>query len=302
MRRTRTLLVSAAVALVAATAGSGARAETRDPAVAATATEVATPRVTKLLVIVEENHSLAQMRDGMPYTFSLAKKYSYATDYHALMHPSLPNYLAIAGGSTFGVTDDRGPSSHPLSNYSVFGQARHAGKTARVYAESQPTTCALSSSGRYAVRHNPWTYWPDEGASCRLHDRGLSVFTSDTQAGRLPRVGMLVPNLDHDAHDGSLAAADAWFKARMTTIGASPDWKSGRLAVVLTADEDDSHNGNVVLTTVLHPSLQYRHLQVTRRLDHYSLTRLYGEVAGLPPLRNAKTAPSMAAAFGLPVA
>jgi phosphatidylinositol-3-phosphatase len=40
---------------------------------------------------------------------------------------------------------------------------------------------------------------------------------------------------------------------------------------------------------------------VTTRLTHYSLTRLYDEVAGLPYLRNAATAPSMATAFALPL-
>ena len=63
---------------------------------------------------------------------------------------------------------------------------------------------------------------------------------------------------------------------------AGPDWKSGRLAVVLTADEDDKSAGNRVLTVVAHPS--QRHRVVTARLDHYSLTRLYAEVTGTAPL------------------
>ena len=50
---------------------------------------------------------------------------------------------------------------------------------------------------------------------------------------------------------------------------------------------------------VIHPSQDHR--VVTTRLTHYSLTRLYDEVAGLPYLRNAATAPSMATAFGLPL-
>ncbi len=46
-----------------------------------------------------ENHSIGQMRAGMPYTASLAERYGYATDYRAVRHPSLPNYLAVAGGA-----------------------------------------------------------------------------------------------------------------------------------------------------------------------------------------------------------
>ena len=45
----------------------------------------------------------------MPWTYQLGSAYGYATDFHAMTHPSLPNYLAIAGGSTFGVQDD-GPT------------------------------------------------------------------------------------------------------------------------------------------------------------------------------------------------
>jgi acid phosphatase len=250
-------------------------------------------------VIVEENHSLSQMKSGMPYTFGLAQKYGYATGYHALRHPSLPNYIAIAGGSMYGIFDDRTPGAHRIVRQSVFGEALRHGKTAETYSESMPSRCYLANSGPYAVRHNPWTYFVKNRAGCRAHDRTMAAFGPVVRAGRLPRVGMVVPNLDHDAHDGSLAAADRWFKGVMTTVFAGPDWKSGHLAVVLTADEDDHNAGNVVLTTVIHPS-QHHHV-VTRRLTHYSLTRLYDEVAGLPLLHNAASAPSMARAFGLPV-
>ena len=111
---------------------------------------------------------------------------------------------------------------------------------------------------------------------------------------------MVIPNVDHDAHDGSLAAADAWFKGYMTKIFAGPDWKSGHLAVVLTADEDDKNSGNIVLTSVIHPSQKAK--VVNTLLTHHSLTRLYEDVVGAPYLNAATTAPSMSDAFALPVA
>jgi acid phosphatase len=110
---------------------------------------------------------------------------------------------------------------------------------------------------------------------------------------------MVVPDLCNDAHDCSLATADSWFKTRMEAIFAGPDWKSGHLAVVLTADEDDSASGNKVLTVVIHPS-QNGHV-VSTALNHYSLTRLYEEVAHTSYLNGAATAPSMSSAFGLPL-
>ncbi len=300
---TLTSVLAAGVAVAACTttatdAKTLAQTQTQTPAAAARAHAPAA--VSKLLVFVEENHSLDQMRSGMPYTAGLAKKYGYATDYHAIRHPSLPNYLAIAGGQTFGVRDDGPPARHRIAGRSVFGQALSHGMTAATYAEGMPSSCARTSQGAYAVKHNPWAYFARERTSCAAHDLGLRAFGTAVRSGRLPNVGLVIPNLAHDAHDGSLATADAWFRARMQKVFAGPDWKSGRLAVVLTADEDDHNQGNKVLTVVIHPS-QSHHV-VSTRLTHYSLTRLYDDVAHLPYLANAATAPSMAGAFGLPIA
>ena len=92
-----------------------------------------TAEATKVLVVIEENHSLAQMREGMPFLAKLSDKYGYATGWKAITHPSAPNYLAIAGGSTFGVTDDAAPAADAAaigSATSVVDQALAAGKSA----------------------------------------------------------------------------------------------------------------------------------------------------------------------------
>ena len=149
------------------------------------------------------------------------------------------------------------------------------------------------------MRHNPWSYFVRERELCRDHEFSMPRLTADIAEGALPRVGMVTPDLDHDAHDGSLADADAWFESVMTQVFAGPDWLSGNLAVILTGDEDDRVHGNRVLTVVIHPSQHHR--VVTLRLDHYALTRLYEDVAMVPHLAKARTAASMSDAFGLPV-
>lgn len=259
--------------------------------------------MTKLLVFVVENHSLEQMSREMPYTFGLAQQYGYATAFTALTHPSLPNYLAIAGGDMFGVVDDDPPSSHTAPGPSVFGQALELGRTARVYAEGMPGNCALEDGGdRYAVRHNPWTYFADERSQCRQDDVAMDTFASDVSSGELPNTGMVIPNTCNDAHDSDcdLGDADAWMRKYLGRVLAGPDFASGRLAVVVTADEDDGSQDNKVLTTVLHLS-QHGHV-VDTPLSPYSLTRLYEQIVGAPFLGHAATAPDLAAAFGLPVA
>ncbi len=308
LRRVTVLLACLLVVAGCTTASSPSEssASSMTPPVSTSASEKSLPSgVSKVLVVVEENHSLSQMRDGMPSLYALAQQYGYATDYRAVAHPSLPNYLAIAGGSTFGVRDDASPSAHLLTGPSVFGAALAAGRTAGVYAESMPSACATGPSGPYAVKHTPWAYFVDEAALCRAGTvpsgtPAGGALAADVAAGRLPTVGMLVPDLDHDAHDGTLAAADAWLQGWLSTIMVGPDFTAGHLAIVVTSDEDDRSAGNHVLTVVIAPGVS--HEVVTSPLSHFSLTGLLCEVAGVPPLRQAAGAPSFAMAFGLELA
>lgn len=263
----------------------------------------AAPHVTKVLTIVEENHSLRQMRSGMPYLYSLARRYAYAKNYHAIRHPSLPNYLAIVGGDTFGVRNDAVPAAHRLRGPTVFGQAFAKRRRAATYAESMPRRCSLSGNAPrgYAVKHNPWAYFPAERSRCRSYDVAETTFRRAAKANALPNVSLLIPNRCHDAHDCRLGTADRWLRSRLPVVLASRDFRSGRLMVVITADEDDSHSGNRVLTVVLHPRLARSHKVVSTPLTHYSLSRLYSQVVGARPLRRAARARSMSAAFGLRV-
>ena len=295
---------------MSAPAGSSTSAPASTPAISATGDspegDGSPQRVTKVLMIVEENRSLDQMRSQMPYLAGLAKRFGYADNYTAIRHPSLPNYLAIAGGDTFGVADDAAPAEHVLQGPSIFSQALDAGLTAGTFAESMSSSCQLTSDGdaRYAVKHNPWAYFADERAACEAGDVG-SGFLEAAKADALPNVGMLIPNTCNDAHDAdqgcTLPGADDWLKDQLPTVLASTDFTSGALAVVITADEDDLNSGNKVLTVVLQAGLDGSGTVVSAPLTHYSLSRLGSEVVGAPPLRNAKDAPDLAEAFHLPV-
>ena len=259
---------------------------------------------TKVLLIVEENRSDQQATAGMPYLASLGRAYGVTTDYRAVTHPSLPNYLALTAGSTFGIRDDAGPASHRLTGPTVFDRAIARGKTAKVYAEGMPVACGQSSSGRYAVKHNPWAYFSDVASktNCRRFDVpsgtvAAGALRNDVLAGRLPSVGLLVPDMCHDAHDCSLGIADNWLKRWMDMIVAAPDFRAGRLAVVITFDEDDRASGNKVLTTVVAPGT--RGVVSRTAYTHYAWTRYAGEVSGAALLRGASTATSLRPGFRL---
>jgi len=150
---------------------------------------------------------------------------------------------------------------------------------------------------KYAVRHNPWAYFTAGRDACQANDRPSAQFATDAAQDALPNVGFLIPNLDHDAHDGSLSTADAWLEQQLTPVLHSDDFTSGNLVVIVTADEDDRSSDNTVLTSVLTPALS--HTIVDTPLTHYSLTRYIAHVLGVSPLKQGAGAPDLAEAFRL---
>ena len=314
------LLLSLATLLLAAGCSSGNSQPSSDPTTSApspststspassptatTSTNAHGGKPSKLLVVVMENHSAASATDGMPTLAAAAARYGSATQSFGLTHPSLPNYLAIAGGSTFGVQDDNLPAVHPLSGSSVFGQVLAAGKVAKTYAEGMASNCQLTSGGQYAVKHNPWPYFtsPAERAGCLRYDVPAGTPASgnlhdDMAAGTLPTFGLLIPDLCNDAHDCSLSTADNWLRGWLRPLMASQDFRSGRLAIVVTFDEDHRDANNNILTAVLDQRLHGS--KVTARLDHTALSRSISRLVGASPLRDAATAPDFLGAFGL---
>jgi len=308
----RLLVPLAALLLAACSSGESPPAARPSPA---TTTPSPTPSFTggggttttmpsKVLVVVFENHSQTEVLKQMSYLKGLSTRYGRTTAYKAVTHPSLPNYLVMAGGSTFGVRDDKYPSSHPLHGASVFDQALHNGRTARTYAEGMGSTCRLSNLGRYAVRHNPWTYFADsvERAGCRRYDvpsgtTSSGALRNDTVRGTLPNVGMVVPDVCSDAHDCSLTTADRWLHTWMNVWLAGPDYRAGRLAIVVTFDEDDRSQNNTVLTVVVHPRLSGR--VVSTALTHYNLSAWLSRAGAGYPLRSAAGKASLGKYFGL---
>ena len=259
---------------------------------------VASP--TKVLTIVEENHSYAQAKAGMPYLMSLASKYAYASNDHGVTHPSLPNYLALAGADTFGVSTDSEPipSTKVGTARTVFDLALDKGLRAKSYQESMTSNCQTTSGGGYAARHNPWVYFGSSRTRCKAYDVPAGSFLTDVHNNALPNAGMLIPNLCNDGHDCSLTVADNWLKARLPTLLASSDFTSGRLTVVVTFDEDDIRSGNQVLTVVMNAALSGKHKVVTTSLNHYSVSGYYSHVLRTSLLRKATS--GFATAFGLP--
>lgn len=295
----RSVTVASASSAVPATAS--ATGHPRQPAAAA---GTVAHHVTKLLVVVLENRSEGEALQQMPQLAKQADRYGIATNWYAVAHPSLPNYLELTGGSTFGVTDDKPPSQHRLHGTSVFGQLTAHGRSAVTYAQRVPAPCYQENAGRYAVRHNPAAYFVDsrERAACLKDNVPLGSLTrgglhAAVTQGRLPTYALLIPDVCNDGHDCSLAHADHWLDAWMRFIESGPDFRRGRVAVVVTFDEDDHSAGNHVLTVVA--AAQLHHDVITRRFTHASLAAAPSRLVGLPPLRHGAGSPDVLKAFGL---
>jgi phosphatidylinositol-3-phosphatase len=256
--------------------------------------------------VVMENHSAGEVvgAAAAPYETSLAAQCATATAYHGVTHPSLPNYLALTGGSTFGVTDDNGPSSHPVAAASIFSQVAGSGRQWRSYEESMPSNCALSSSGNYAVRHNPAAYFTGITADCARWDVPMGTtssgaFASDLASDSLPAFSFVTPNLCNDMHNCSVATGDAWLQQWLPVVFASPSYRAGRTAVFVTFDEDDSSAANTVPFIAVAPSIAAGTITAAT-FDHYSLVRTTEEMLGLAPtLGSAAAASSMRAPLGV---
>ena len=72
------------------------------------------PHLDHVWVIMMENHGYSQVvgNPNLPFTNSMMGLANIATNYFAIAHPSLTNYLEVVGGSNFGVHSDNYPDWH----------------------------------------------------------------------------------------------------------------------------------------------------------------------------------------------
>ena len=241
-----------------------------------------------------------------PYENQLANACGLATNYHAVTHPSLPNYIAATSGNTQGITDDAAPASHPLGVASIYSQVKAAGKTWRDYEESAPGNCPLTSSGQYAVKHDPAPYYTGIRSDCAVWDVPMGTtsggnFLTDLANGALPAFSFVTPNLCNDTHDCSVATGDAWLQSWFAKILSSPNYLAGDTVVFLTWDEDDGSASNRIPTIVVSPSTPAGTVSAAS-FDHYSLLKTAEQLLGITTfLGHAGDAgtTSMATAFNL---
>jgi hypothetical protein len=238
---------------------------------------------TPVVVIVMENHSYAAiMRSSSARYFrKFAKRGTLFTRYHALHHPSLPDYLEMTSGTTSGCRTDSCPQKRYRTD-NIFHQLTRAGISWRAWQESMGARCRRSTTSRYAARHNPPLYYRDLFPSiCSHHDTPLPRRLPST----LPRFVFLTPNICHDMHDCSIATANTWLHDHATRLLR----RGARVVVVFDEGTDGTGGGGHVYAAAAGPGVPGG-ARDGRRYSHRSLLAGLERRFGLPLLHGAKRA------------
>jgi acid phosphatase len=239
-----------------------------------------------VVLVIEENRSYSSVYPtGMPWLSQLGNSYGIATNYYSDESGSLLDYLWLSSGSgehVYGCTG--GGCSHVIKSDNIFRELNKAGHTWKVYAESLPYAGFMGSSyGSYVKRHNPAPWYSDVVNSQAQQKRMVpfSQFAKDVSAHALPAYSIIVPNLLHDAHDGSMSAADQWLKQNLAVLLNSPYFGAGGSGVLfVTFDNANADAQGQVFTTVIGPCI-FRKNKVGTHFRHENTLRTMMELLGL---------------------
>lgn len=266
----------------------------------------------KVLLVVEENKPYGEIigSDKAPYLNRLAVRYGLATAFDAGYPtdcPSLPAYLLLTSGSTHGICDDGDATRHRIDGPNIFAQVAASGRQWRGYAQSMPMPCRLTNDDDYVVRHAPAPYYVSAQDDCADWDvpmgtRTSGAFHTDVTQGRLPAFSFVTPDVCHEMHGGvrcfgdDVRAGDTWLRDWLPMVLDGPDYRTGKLTVIVTWDEG-SKESNHVPTIVVSPHAE--HVRSAEHFTHCSVLRTTQELLALRLLGCAATATSMRPAFHL---
>ena len=253
-----------------------------------------------VIIIAFENKEFTTVigNPEMPVFNRYAQEYTLLGEHYAILHPSLPNYIAMIGGDTFGIT-----TNYPdglIDAPSLPDYIELSGRTWKTYQESIPEPCYLQDTLRYVQKHNPFVFFKsirENPERCRAHVVGLEELESDLLQGSLPSFVFITPNLCHSAHDAysrpdecGLRVVDHWLAGWLDRLVNTPGLlKNG--VIILTWDEGQGEHtccglktgGGRIPTVLISERVKVGFLDPTP-YTHYSLLRTIAESWTLPAL------------------
>ncbi|WP_392532654.1 alkaline phosphatase family protein [Nostoc sp. C117] len=238
----------------------------------------AIPKYEHIFVIVEENKSYNQIigNPNAPNINRLGKTYGLATHFYGEVHPSEANYIAMLGGSTFGIHDDDafycqiGSSdqfchnshkpdyvSHTITAKSLTDQLEEKGLTWKGYFEDIPTPGSKAvvapslSRGLYASKHNGFMNFKKVQEDPNLPRKivGFDQLATDLKSGNVPNYTHIILNQCHEMHglqechnlQPLIKTGDNMIGKIVQEITTSKLWAaSSNNAIVITWDEDSN--------------------------------------------------------------
>jgi YVTN family beta-propeller protein len=229
-----------------------------------------------------------------PYMNSLLPRASLLGQFYAEEHPSDGNYLALAGGSTFGIPLDDPAEENPL--YTI--DARNIGdlvdaahETWKGYLQSAAGPCDDTVHGYYWDDDLPMMYFADvreRPAYCAAHMVPLASLATDLQkASTTPNFAWVSPDDCFDMESCGIKAGDDFLEAELGLIMRSPAWTTQRSLAIITFDEDSTdyqHPAQRVPTIVLGSRGVRPGYVSSVRYTHYSLLRTIEAALGLGTL------------------
>jgi hypothetical protein len=260
----------------------------------------------RVLIIVLENvdYEVASKDKNLA---DLAAHGASFTNFHALFHPSYPNYLAMVAGTDFDIhrrgrllADNQVNLPNDAAHHTVADRLIAAGLDFKQYAEELPNeTCPWNFSsqhvagnrGNYTRRHVPFLSFRE--VQQKWCDRVIRVdssksdnfFAQDAKKG-LVAYSFYSPNMNHDGHDTSAQFAGAWVKKFLDDTFPAK-LRQGTL-VVVTFDESGGNADNRIYTLFLgdmvKPANQQDPKSLAKFYNHYSVLRTIEDNFGLEPL------------------
>ena len=248
----------------------------------------ALPAPAHIVIVIEENKPDSSIigNKSAPYINALAGSGANMTRSFAETHPSEPNYLALFSGNTFGLTSDACPVNAGATP-NLASELLAAGYSFAGYSEDLPAVGSNAcSAGKYARKHVPWANFTNVPAANSLP---FSAFNNRNDYASLPTVSFVIPNLDNDMHDGTIAQADTWLYSNLSHYA---NWAVGNNSLlIITFDEDDGGSQNQIPTIIYGGHVKPGSYSQT--VSHYHVLSTIEEMYGLPKTGQAANAPAI---------
>jgi acid phosphatase len=128
----------------------------------------------------------------------------------------------------------------------------------------------------------------------------FTQFASDLANNMLPQFSFVAPDVNDDAHNGTLAAADSWLQSNIAPLLASSTFQSGGLLIITFDESEDTdldHGGGHVATVIISSKSKMKYQSQTE-YQHQSTLRLVLAASGVNQFPGlAGTAPDMTEFF-----